>query len=39
MIEGILVFMSRNARIALAVGIVVASVGAATTVGWVTAPV
>jgi hypothetical protein len=32
-------FIHRNARIALAIGIVTAMVGAAGAVGWITAPI
>lgn len=36
---GLLNFMGRNVRIAVAVAVVAASVGAAGTIGWLTAPV
>lgn len=36
---GILDFMHRNARIAVALGVVVGAVGAAGAIGWLTAPV
>jgi hypothetical protein len=39
MFGGIFVFIHRNARIALAVGIVTAGVSAASVIGWITAPV
>lgn len=39
MFGGVFVFIHRNARIALAVGIVAAGVGAASVIGWITAPV
>ena len=39
MFGGIFVFIHRNARIALAVGIVAAGVIAASVIGWITAPV
>jgi hypothetical protein len=39
MFDGILFFVSRNARVAVAITIVAASVSAATVIGWMTAPV
>lgn len=36
---GILGFMSRNARIAVAAAIVAAAVGGAGAIGWLTAPI
>jgi hypothetical protein len=39
MFGGVFVFIHRNARIALVVCLVAAAVGAAGTVGWITAPV
>ena len=39
MFGGIFVFIHRNARIALAVGIVAAGVSIASVIGWITAPV
>ena len=39
MFGGILVFVSRNARVGLAVAVVAAAVGAAGAIGWITAPV
>ncbi len=39
MFGGIFLFIHRNARIALAVGIVAAGVSAASVIGWITAPV
>ncbi|MEY4555010.1 hypothetical protein [Brevundimonas sp. UBA7664] len=39
MFGGVFVFIHRNARIALAVGIVAAGVSAASVIGWITAPV
>jgi hypothetical protein len=36
---GLLSFMGRNARIAVALAVVVASVGAAGAIGWMTAPI
>lgn len=36
---GILGFMSRNARIAVAIGVVAAAVGGAGAIGWMTAPI
>ena len=39
MFGGVFVFIHRNARLALAVGIVTAGVGAASVIGWITAPV
>lgn len=39
MLGGIFVFVHRNARIGIVVAIVAAAVGAATAIGWVTAPV
>lgn len=39
MLGGVFVFVHRNARVALAVGIVAAAVGAAGAIGWITAPV
>ena len=39
MFDGILVFVNRNARVAVTVGIVAATVSAATVIGWMTAPV
>ncbi len=39
MLGGIFVFIHRNARIALAVGIVAAGVSAASVIGWITAPI
>ena len=39
MFDSILFFVSRNARVAVAVTIVAASVSAASVIGWITAPV
>lgn len=39
MFGGIFDFIHRNARMALAVAVVTAAVGAAGAVGWITAPV
>ena len=39
MFGGVFVFLHRNARIALAVGIVAAGVSVASIIGWITAPV
>jgi hypothetical protein len=39
MFGGVFIFIYRNARIALAVGIVAAGVSAASVIGWITAPV
>jgi hypothetical protein len=39
MFGGVFVFIHRNARIALAVGIVAAGVSVASIIGWITAPV
>lgn len=39
MFGGIFVFIHRNARIALAVTIAAAAVGAAASIGWITAPI
>jgi len=39
MFGGIFDFIHRNARIALAIGVVTAAVGAAGAVGWITAPI
>ena len=39
MFGGIFVFIHRNARFALAVGIVAAGVSAASVIGWITAPI
>lgn len=36
---GILGFMSRNARIAIAAAVVAAAVGGAGAIGWITAPI
>ena len=36
---GVFQFIHRNARIALAVGIVTAAVSTASVIGWITAPV
>lgn len=36
---GILGFMSRNLRIAIAVAVVAAAVGGAGAIGWITAPI
>lgn len=36
---GILGFMSRNVRIAIAVAVVAGAVGAAGAIGWITAPI
>jgi hypothetical protein len=36
---GVFEFINRNARIAIAVGVVVAAVGAAGAIGWLTAPI
>jgi hypothetical protein len=36
---GILAFMSRNLRIAIAVAVVAAAVGGAGAIGWITAPI
>ena len=36
---GILGFMSRNMRIAVAVAVVAAAVGGAGAIGWITAPI
>ncbi|MGV8928808.1 MAG: hypothetical protein ACOH1E_03580 [Brevundimonas sp.] len=38
MFGGVFDFIHRNARIALAVGIVAAGVSAASAIGWITAP-
>lgn len=35
----LLSFMGRNVRIAVAIGVVAASVGAAGAIGWMTAPI
>jgi hypothetical protein len=39
MFGGIFVFVHRNARVGLVVAIAAAAVGAATAIGWVTAPI
>ena len=39
MFGGVFVFIHRNARVAVAVGIVTAGVSAASIIGWMTAPV
>ena len=39
MFESILFFVSRKARVAVAITIVTATVSAASVIGWVTAPV
>jgi len=39
MLGGVFVFIHRNARIALVVSIVAATVGAASVIGWITAPI
>jgi hypothetical protein len=39
MFGGVFVFIHRNARIALAVGIVAVGVSVASIIGWITAPV
>ena len=39
MFGGVFVFIHRNARIALAIGIVAAGVSAAGLIGWMTAPI
>tara|TARA_R110002124_G_scaffold28602_2_gene100666 strand:+ start:922 stop:1044 length:123 start_codon:yes stop_codon:yes gene_type:complete len=39
MFSGIFFFILRNARIAVAIGIVTAAVSAAGAVGWITAPI
>ena len=39
MVGGVFVFIHRNARVALAIGIVAAGVSAASIIGWITAPV
>lgn len=39
MFGGVFVFIHRNARIALAVGIVAAGVSIASVIGWITAPI
>ncbi len=39
MLGGIFVFVHRNARVGIVVAIVAAAVGAATAIGWVTAPI
>lgn len=39
MLGGIFVFVHRNARVGIVVAIAAAAVGAATAIGWVTAPV
>jgi hypothetical protein len=39
MFGGVFVFIHRNARVALAVGIVAAGVSIASVIGWITAPV
>ena len=39
MFGGVFVFIHRNARIALAVGIVAAGVSIAGVIGWMTAPI
>jgi hypothetical protein len=39
MFDSILFFVNRNARVAVAVTIVAASVSAASVIGWITAPV
>ena len=39
MFGGVFVFIHRNARVALTVGIVAAGVSAASLIGWMTAPV
>ena len=36
---GVFEFINRKARIAIAAGVVVAAVGAASAIGWLTAPV
>jgi hypothetical protein len=37
--SGLLSFMGRNVRIAVAVAVVAASIGAAGAIGWMTAPI
>jgi hypothetical protein len=39
MFGGIFVFIHRNGRIGLAVAIIAAAVGAAASIGWITAPI
>jgi len=39
MFDSILFFVNRNARVAVAITIVAATVSAATVIGWMTAPV
>ncbi len=39
MLGGVFVFIHRNARIGLAVAIAAAAVGAASAIGWITAPI
>jgi hypothetical protein len=36
---GFIYFLNRNARIAIVIGVMVAALGAAGTIGWITAPV
>lgn len=36
---GMFAYLSRNAKAAIVVGVVVAAIGAATAIGWATAPV
>jgi hypothetical protein len=35
----VLYFLNRNARVAVVVGVAVAALGAAGTIGWITAPI
>lgn len=39
MLGGVFVFIHRNARIALAIAIAAGAVGAASAIGWLTAPI
>jgi hypothetical protein len=39
MFGGIFVFVHRNARVGVVVAVVAAAVGAASAIGWITAPV
>ena len=39
MFDNILFFVNRNARVAVAITIVTATVSAATVIGWMTAPI
>lgn len=39
MFGGVVVFIHRNARIGMAVAVAIAAVGAASVIGWITAPI